>query len=66
MVCGIEFSGCFKVPFVFKTKDKVNSLMWAKAWIKALIPKINIFFWTLLQNKNLTLDHLQKRYFSGE
>lgn len=34
---------------------------WAKAWMKGMTPKVNIFFWILLQNKVLTLDNLQKR-----
>lgn len=37
--------------------------VWAKAWSKILIPKINIFFCLLLQNKILTLDNLMRRGF---
>ena len=33
------------------------------AWVKGMTPKINIFFWILLQNKILTLDNLKKRGF---
>ena len=36
---------------------------WAKAWVKGMTPKVNIFFWILLQNKILTLDNLKKRGF---
>lgn len=60
-VWGIDSRGCFKVSSVFISEDKVNYPMWAKAWIKGIIPKINIYFWTMLQNKILTLDNLQKR-----
>ena len=63
MVWGIHPRSHFKVSFVFISKDKVNYPMWDKAWIKGRIPKINIFFWTMLQNKILTLDNLQKEGF---
>lgn len=36
---------------------------WAKAWVKGMTPKINIFFWIILQKKFLTLDNLKKRGF---
>ena len=54
-------SGHFKVSSIFAPKDKGNQPLWAHAWIKGLIPKINIFFWIMLQNKIPTLDNLQKR-----
>ena len=31
--------------------------------MKGMPPKVNIFFWILLQNKILTLDNLKKRGF---
>ena len=34
---------------------------WAKAWMLGLTPKINIFFWLMLQDKILTLDNLAKK-----
>ena len=36
---------------------------WAMAWVKGMTPKINIFFWIILQNKILTLDNIKKRGF---
>lgn len=36
-------------------------LLWAKAWIPSLTPKINVFFWLLLQNRILTINNLIKR-----
>ena len=36
---------------------------WAMAWVKDMTPKVNIFFWILLQNKILTLDNLNKMKF---
>ena len=54
-------SGQFKVSSIFVSKDKDYKPLWSHAWIKGLFPKINIFFWILLQNKILTLDNLQKR-----
>ena len=35
--------------------------IWSKAQIPGLIPKVNIFFWLLLQDKILTLDNLAKK-----
>ena len=40
---------------------RMEKPIWAKAWIPRLTPKINIFFWLLLQDKILTLDNLAKR-----
>lgn len=54
-------NGCFKVSMVFTSKEKGAGPLWSKSWIKGLIPKVNIFYWILLQNKILTLDNLQKR-----
>ena len=61
MIWSVDPSGQFKVSSLFKSKEKGNQPFWTKAWIKGLIPKINIFYWILLQNKILTLDNLQKR-----
>ena len=36
---------------------------WAKAWFKGMTPKVNIFFWILLQEKILTTDNLLKKGF---
>lgn len=54
-------SGQFKVSSIFGSKEKVNLPFWSQAWTKGIIPKFNIFFCVLLQNKILTLDNLQKR-----
>ena len=61
MIWSVDASGCFKVSSVFKSEEKGACPLWTKAWIKCLIPKVNIFLWILLQNKILTLDNLQKR-----
>ena len=61
MVWGNDPGGCFKVFSIFRPEDKTISPIWAKAWIKGLMPKINIFFWIMLQNKKFTLDYLQKK-----
>ena len=61
MIWSANPSGKFKVSSLFKYKEKGNQPFWTKAWIKGLIPKINIFYWIMLQNKILTLDNLQKR-----
>ena len=37
---------------------------WAKAWFKGMTPKVNIFFWILLQDKILIMDNLLKRGFN--
>ena len=39
---------------------RMENPIWAKAWIPRLTPKVNIFFWLLLQSKILTLDNLAK------
>ena len=38
-----------------------RTLVWAKACYLGLTPKINIFFWVMLQNRILTVDNLIKR-----
>ena len=45
----------------FSLWDRMEKPIWAKAWTSSLTPKINIFFWLLLQDKILTLDNLAKR-----
>ena len=37
---------------------------WAKAWVKGITPKINIFFQIILQNKIFTIYNLVKRGFN--
>ena len=37
---------------------------WAKAWFKGMTPKVNIFFWILLQDFFYTLNNLLKRGFN--
>ena len=54
MIWRNDANGNFKVSSIFKSKEKGPSPLWSKAWIKGLIPKINIFYWILLQNKMLT------------
>lgn len=60
-----EPSGNFSVSSAFAriTSSLDHPPFWSKAWFKHLIPKINIFFWILLQNKVLTIDNLCKRGF---
>ena len=41
--------------------NRLEKPTWAKAWMPGLTPKINIFFWLMLQDKILTLDNLAKR-----
>ena len=61
MIWRNDANGNFKVSFIFRSKEKGPCPLWSKAWIKGLTPKINIFFWILLQKKILTQDNLQKR-----
>ena len=42
MIWRADANGCFKVSIVFSSKEKGASLLWSKAWIKGIIPKINI------------------------
>lgn len=54
--------GRYLVASAYKAQYQMDTkLVWAKAWYHGLIPKINIFFWLLLQNRILTLDNLMKR-----
>ena len=41
--------------------NRMEKLIWAKVWTPGLIPKINIFFWLIMQDKILTLDNLINR-----
>ena len=53
---GYSISSAFSFSF-----EDFEAPCWALAWVKGMMPKINIFFWILLQNKILTLDNLKKR-----
>ena len=61
MIWNADPSGQFKVSTLFVSREKGNQPFWSQAWIKGLIPKINIFYWIMLQNKILTQDNFQKR-----
>ena len=61
MIWRANANDCFRASTIFSSKEKGASPLWSKAWIKGLIPKINIFYWILLHNKILTQDNLQKR-----
>ena len=41
--------------------DRMEKSIWSKAWIPSPTPKINIFFWLLLQDKILTLENLANK-----
>ena len=57
-------SGIFSIVSAYANSfDAHYEPYWAKAWVKGMTPKVNIFFWILLQNKILTLDNLKKRGF---
>eukprot|EP00253_Pinus_taeda_P009869 PITA_09869 len=38
---------------------------WNKVWEPLALPKVNFFFWTLVQNKLLTRDNLMKKSIDG-
>jgi hypothetical protein len=38
---------------------------WKRVWDQVAIPKVNFFFWTLMHNKLLTKDNLEKRNIVG-
>ena len=38
---------------------------WRKVWDPLALPKINFFFWTLVHNKLLTGDNLEKKNIAG-
>ena len=60
MIWSVDASGGFKVSSIFKPNVKGAPPLWTRAWIKGLTPKINIFYWILLQQKIPTQDNLQK------
>ena len=43
-----EANGNLKFSSIFRSKDIEPGPIWSKAWIKGLVPKINIFYWTIL------------------
>ena len=45
----------------FSLWNMMEKPIWDKAWMTSLTPKINIFFWLMLQEKILTLENLAKR-----
>lgn len=62
MIWENNLSGVYSVASGYITLWNLNGKpSWAKAWLPYLTPKINIFFWLLLQNKILTIDNLAKR-----
>ena len=57
-------SGMYSIASTYANSfDNHDEPCWPKAWVKGMTPKVNIFFWILLQNKFLTLDNLKKRGF---
>ena len=55
-------SGVFSIGSAYDDSfDDYEEPCWAKAWVKGMKPKVNIFFLIHLQNKFLTLDNLKKR-----
>ena len=38
---------------------------WKNVWEPLSLPKVNFFFWTLVHNKQLTGDNLEKRKIAG-
>ena len=62
LIWGETLEGFYSVATSYLSLvGRVEKPIWAKAWILGLTPKINIFFWLLLQDKILTLDNLAKR-----
>ena len=62
LVWGDSSGGHYTVAFGYLSLVGIGEIpLWAKAWTPRLTPKINIFFWLLLQDKILTLDNLAKR-----
>jgi hypothetical protein len=48
------------------TKDNSRPpAFWKLVWDKLALPKVNFFFWMLVQNKLLTGDNLEKRKIAG-
>ena len=51
---------------ILKSNDgNQNTISWNKVWNPDCIPKVNIFFWLLAQNKLLTADNFRKRGYEG-
>ena len=51
---------------ILKNNDgNLQPSIWKKVWNSDCIPKVNIFFWLLEQDKLLTADNLRKRGFEG-
>ena len=47
-------------------RDKsLPARFWMEVWNSTALPKVNFFFWTLVHNKQLTGDNLQKRKIAG-
>jgi hypothetical protein len=42
-----------------------TTTFWEDVWEPLAIPKVNFFFWTLVHNKILTGDNLEKRNIAG-
>jgi ribonuclease HI/exonuclease III len=48
------------------TKDNSHPpAFWKLVWDNLALPKVNFFFWTVVQNKLLTGDNLEKRKIAG-
>lgn len=57
-------NGFFSVSSVYSNDfEEYHEPYWAKAWLKGMTPKVNIFFWILLQEFFLTMGNLLKRGF---
>ena len=62
VIWGDNLNGQYSITSgYFSLWDRMQKPIWAKAWTPSLTPKINIFFWLLLQDKILTLENLAKR-----
>ncbi len=62
IIQGETVNGIYTVASSYETLQNYGPTpMWAKAWYLGLIPKINIFFWIMLQNHILMVDNLTKR-----
>lgn len=62
LIWKLTTNGKFLVTSLYNQHfSNLESPCWSKAWVKGLIPKINVFFQTVLQNKILTIDNLKIR-----
>ena len=62
IICGETNDGKYSVASRYEAMQNVDiTRMWAKAWYPCLTPKINIFFWVMLQNHILMVNNLTKR-----